>query len=78
VIKQEVFVKMSAVENSTQIAAVGYDPAIQELHVSFKNGGTYAYEGVPDTMADAFVKSESLGRFLGQHIKGAFPHRKVS
>lgn len=70
--------EMTAVDNSSQIAAVGYDPTVQVLHVAFKSGGTYAYEGIPATMADAFVKSESLGRFLGQHIKGSFPYRKVA
>lgn len=70
--------EMTAVENSSQIAAVGYDPAAKLLHVEFKSGGTYAYEDVPADKADAFVKSDSKGRFLSAHIKSQHAHRKVS
>ena len=69
---------MSAVENSSQIAAIGYDPAANELHVQFHNGGIYAYENVPFDKADAFAKSDSKGRFLSQNIKGQHSYRKVS
>lgn len=79
VIKQEVsFVEMTAVENSSQIAAIGYDQSAKVLHVQFHSGGTYAYEDVPADMADAFAKSDSKGRFLSTHIKGRHPYRQVS
>ena len=32
---------------SSNIESVAYDPATRELHVRFKNGGTYSYEDVP-------------------------------
>lgn len=63
--------------DSSQINAIGYDKELQLLHVQFKNGGTYAYEGVPHDMADALVKSESVGGFLHRHIKDHFPHKKL-
>lgn len=70
--------EMTAVENSSQIAAIGYDIAANELHVQFHNGGTYAYENVPFDKADAFAKSESKGRFLSQNIKGQHQYRLVA
>lgn len=64
----------NVVENSSQIASVGFDHADNVLEVEFKNGSVYHYTGVPPDMADAFVRSPSLGRFLHEHIKGQFPH----
>lgn len=66
------------VENSTQIASVGYDSSIQALEVEFKTGGIYRYSGVPFEMADAFVKAPSMGRFLGEHINGKFEYQRVA
>lgn len=70
--------EMTAVENSKQIAAIGYDSAAKILQVQFHSGGVYQYEDVPADMADAFAKSDSKGRFLSTHIKDRHPYRKVS
>lgn len=75
---QEVFVERKAVENSSQVASVGYDPAARVLEVEYKAGGIYQYEGVPPDMADALVRSDSVGGFLHRHIKDRFEHRKVA
>lgn len=69
----------TAVENSTQIASIGYDHALKLLEIEFKAGGSvYQYEGVPADMADAFAKADSKGRFLSEHIKKAFPAKRVA
>ncbi len=62
--------------SSSQIASVGFDRENKVLEVEFHNGGVYHYEGVPEDMADAFVKAPSMGQFLHQHIKDKFTHRK--
>lgn len=65
--------------DSSQIKSVGYDEATQTLEVEFKSAGAsvYQYRGVPPDMADALVRSESVGRFFGQHIRGRFDHERI-
>ena len=47
------------------------------LLVTFHNGTTYAYEGVPaETFLDA-VNAESIGKFININIKGKFNGVKV-
>lgn len=57
--------------DSSQVRAIGYDPATQTLACSFVHGAgaIYHYAGVsPETHA-AFIAAESIGKFFGQHIK---------
>lgn len=63
---------------SSQVASIGYDAAARLLEVEFKNSGVYQYKEVPQDLAEAFVRSDSIGRFLAQHIKGRFEHQKVA
>ncbi len=57
--------------NSSQVRAIGYDPATKTLAVQFTRGAgaVYHYPNVePETHA-AFVGAESIGTFFGKHIK---------
>ena len=55
---------------SENIEAYGYDPEIQELHVTFlKSGLTYAYDGVPESVVDGLKQSSSKGQYFHQYIK---------
>lgn len=64
---------------SSQVEAIGYDPATQVMRVKFKNAGAeYDYAGVTPELHAATLKAESIGKFLGQHIKGKHAFKKVS
>jgi hypothetical protein len=74
---------------SSQIHAIGYDPATGTLAVQFLRkglpAGTYNYSGVPQDLYDQFAAAESKGKFFSEFIKGAkddqsqpkYPHTKM-
>jgi hypothetical protein len=57
---------------------VGYDVRTSTLEVEFASGGVYDYEGVPPEEALQLLESESLGRYLAEHIRGAYPARRAA
>lgn len=67
---------MVAVESSN-IEAIGHDSGDHALHVKFKNGGHYVYEGVHRDIYFAMLGAESPGVFHAERIKGEFKHRKL-
>lgn len=71
---------------SSQIAAVGYDPAVQILEVEFKSfkpdkpNSVYQYSNVPQQVADELVGAESVGTHFGRAIKARpdlYPYKKI-
>ena len=66
-----------SVKNSSQVESFRYDPAARVLSVTFKTGGEYHYDGVPQDVVDGFKKAESAGKFLSSSIKGKFKHSKM-
>lgn len=63
---------------SSQIKEIGHDPKTNTLAVRFKHGGTlYHYAGVTAEKFKQFKESESLGSFLGKHIKGTHEFTKI-
>lgn len=79
--------KRTPVESS-QIAAIGYNPATKELELEFKSyaktprpPSVYRYANVtPDDHA-ALLNAESIGKHFGATIKSQpekFPFRKMS
>ena len=62
---------------SSALDAVDYNPSTQEMRVSFKDGGTYIYEGVDRETFDGFSDAPSKGRAMNA-IKRAHPYRKDS
>lgn len=62
---------------SSNVAAIAHDPETNTLHVRFKNGGTYAYQGVDAEKHAALMSADSVGSFLHAHIKGKHPHSKA-
>lgn len=61
---------------SSNIEAIGHDPVSQTLHVKFKNGSHYTYEGVSAEKHNALDKAESVGKHLNAHIIGKHKHTK--
>ena len=68
-------VEMTYVDSSN-IEAVGYDDAAEELHVRFLTGATYVYHGVPRHIFDDLVAAPSKGSFLNREVKGVYAFAK--
>ena len=65
-------IEMKPVESS-QIAAIGHDPATNTLAVQFHGkegpGSVYHYENVSAEQHDTFVNAESIGKHFGANFK---------
>lgn len=61
---------------SSNIHSVGYSPEERALHVQFKSGAHYRYDGVSPQQHQALVGAESVGKHLNQNIIGKFQHTK--
>lgn len=61
---------------SSHVAAVGYDPAAQELHVEWQTGKTSVYHGVPPEIGEPFNTGghASIGAAL-KAVKGSYKHQ---
>ena len=62
---------------SSQIHAIGYDPAAKKLHVQFFQGKgadrgpgpIYEYDDITPDQHSGLVGAESIGSHFGKHIK---------
>ena len=61
--------------SSTNISSIGYENGI--LEIRFRNGGTYQYYGVPESVYHSLMNASSKGRYLERYIKGKYRYRKV-
>ena len=66
------------VVSSTNIAAVGYDPATQTLEVEFHGGRVYQYYDVPKRIFDELMRAPSTGKFFSAYIKEGYPYSRVA
>ncbi len=60
--------------DSSNIEAIGYDPASQELHVRFLSGTEYVYHGVPQEVYDELMAAPSKGSFLNRAVKSNYQY----
>jgi hypothetical protein len=58
---------------SSNVAAVGHDPASGTLRVKFKSGAIYEYSGVSAAKHQAMMASTSKGKHLAEHV---YPHHE--
>lgn len=63
--------------DSSMIAGSKYDPDKKELQIKFKNGATYAYEGVLQEDHDDLISATSVGTFFHDNIKDKYSGRRV-
>ena len=61
---------------NSNIHQVGHQNA--DLFIAFHSGGTYRYDGVPESFLDEMLAAESVGKFFHARIKGQFPYTKLS
>ena len=59
---------------SSVIRAVGHT---RVLEVEFESGRVYQYYDVPEAIFDAFLHSDSKGRYFNAHIRGKYPYRAL-
>ena len=64
--------------HSTNLRDVGYDPSTQTLTIHFKDGGAYAYLGVPPALHSELLNAPSKGRFFREAIRPRFRTVKFS
>jgi hypothetical protein len=63
---------------SSNVAAVGYDPASSTLEVEFLNGGVYEYQDVPAEVAAGLVSAGSVGAYFAANVRHRYTGRKLS
>ena len=63
--------------DSSNVDALKYDAQGGNLHVRFKNGAEYIYEGVDPESVEALYHASSVGRELNENIIGSYPHRRA-
>jgi len=63
---------------SRDLAIIGYDAGSQILEVTFRGGGVYRYEKVPEKTYRDFMNAPSLGIFFRDHIREKYPFRKIN
>jgi hypothetical protein len=65
---------------SSNVVAVGYDPAAHQLFIQFK-GGLYRYAHVPSFVYGLLLKraaeGESVGKFVNEFVKPGFAATKL-
>jgi hypothetical protein len=59
---------------SSAINAIRYQPKGRRLLVTFVSSKTYAYEGVPEELYDAFLAAPSHGVFFNENIRDRYPY----
>ena len=62
--------------NSSAVSHLGHSGST--LHVRFKNGGTYSYEGVTPEEFEALKSAKSIGQHLQSNIASRITGKKVS
>ena len=63
---------------SSSVDSIGYDPASGKLYVRFLGSGhAYVYYDVPASVYEAFMASNSKGRFVNLRIKGTYEYRRL-
>ena len=62
---------------SSMVQSISYDSDSQTLTVTFNNGKSYAYSGVPEETATDAANAASVGEFMNSEIKGRYSFRRL-
>lgn len=62
---------------SSQIKSVGYNASSAVLEIEFSDGSVFQYQGVPLSVYELLMDSESAGSTFHKIVKGKFGHKKV-
>lgn len=58
--------------SSSAILSATYDDENEELSLTFSNGGTYDYRGVPKEVFDGLTQASSPGKYFHSQIKDIY------
>lgn len=58
--------------NSSAMVAVGYDPQAHRMKITFTQGHTYDFCGVPQHVFDGLMRAVSKGGYYNNHIKDRY------
>ena len=61
---------------SSNVKALGFDPANGDMTVEFHSGDTYVYHQVGAEEYEKFLKAPSIGSHFHNHIRGHFKYTK--
>ena len=61
---------------SSNLAAVGYDSAVGEMHILFRSGREYVYQ-VPYDLYDGLITAPSKGRYFAYRIRWRYRGRRI-
>ena len=62
---------------SSNIASIGYEPALSTLEVEFKHGSIYQYSHVPQSVYEALMGANSHGSYFNRCVKDSYSYHKV-
>jgi hypothetical protein len=62
---------------SSMILGIGYDSSEQLLLIDFRNGKTYEYRLVPQSVYIDFCQAPSPGDFFLKRVRSRYPYRQV-
>ena len=60
---------------SSTVSEVAWDDDV--MTVTFQNGRSYAYDGVPEATALEMANAPSVGQFLNSEIKGRYEYKRL-
>ena len=58
--------------NSSAISFIGYDNSSMKMKITFKQGKTYNYCNVPQSIYSSFKNASSIGRYYDSYIKDRY------
>lgn len=62
---------------SSNVISVGYDESSQTLEIEYNDGAVYQYYNVPATVHAGLMNAASVGKFIHQNIKNAYPFARI-
>lgn len=62
--------EMIPTPDSSSVEEIGYDAEAEEVFVRYREGGLYAYIGVPTVVWDELRAAPSTGTYVNRVIKG--------
>lgn len=64
--------------SSSHLRSVGYEPNTRKMHIEFKNGAVYEYQGVPEQFHKTLTEADSTGSFFHENVKPHFDGRRIN
>lgn len=69
--------KETYIPKSTRIDQVEYDSDEQKMTVTFKDGRSYEYTSVPQSMFLGIQNAASAGSYFGRNIQGRYNDTEI-